>query len=112
MGTENIYLVQNAGQYTGDDTPKRSRIPLSNYRSHEPQPAIDPAGDLPNSGIELRSPALQGDSSPSESPGKPNNTGVGSLLLQGIFLTQESNRYLLHGRQLLYQLNYKRSPAF
>ena len=37
--------------------------------------------------------ALQADSLPSEPPGKPKNTGVGSLsLLQGIFLTQESNQ--------------------
>ena len=33
----------------------------------------------------------------SEPPGKPKNTGVGSLsLLQGIFPTQESNLGLLH----------------
>ena len=32
------------------------------------------------------------------------NTGVGSLsLLQGIFLTQESNQGLLHCRRILYQ---------
>ena len=43
-----------------------------------------------------RSPALQVNSLPSELLGKPMNTGVGSLhLLQGIFLTQESNRGLL-----------------
>ena len=30
-------------------------------------------------GIEPRSPALQADSSPPEPPGKPKNTGVGSL---------------------------------
>ena len=47
-----------------------------------------PPGDLLNPGIEPRSPALQADSLPSEPPGKPKNTGVGSLsLLQGIFLT-------------------------
>ena len=47
-------------------------------------------GDLPNPGIEPRSPALQVDSLPSEPPGKLKNTVVGSLsLLQGIFLTQE-----------------------
>ena len=39
------------------------------------------------------------------------NTRVGSLsLLQGIFLTQESNRGLLHCRQILYQLSYQGSP--
>ena len=40
-----------------------------------------------------RSPTLQGDSLPSEPPGKPKNTGVGSLsLLQGIVLTQGLNQ--------------------
>ena len=49
-------------------------------------------GNLPNPGIKPGSPALQVDSLPAESQGKPENTGVGSLsLLQGIFLTQESN---------------------
>ena len=38
------------------------------------------------------------------------NTGVGSLtLLQGIFLTQESNQGLLHCRWILYQLSYNGS---
>ena len=47
-----------------------------------------PPGDLPNPGIELRSPALKVDSLPSEPPGNPMNTGVGSLfVLQGIFPT-------------------------
>ena len=36
------------------------------------------------------------------------DTGVGSLyLLQGIFLTQESNWGLLHCRWILYQLSYE-----
>ena len=44
--------------------------------------------DLPNPGIEARSPTLQVDSLPAELQGKPENTGVGSLsLLQQIFLT-------------------------
>ena len=64
-------------------------------------------GDLPNSGIEPRSPALQVDSLPAEPQGKPKNTGVGSLsLLQRILQTQESNQGLLHCRQILYQLSY------
>ena len=47
---------------------------------------------------------------PWNSPGQ--NTGVGSLsLLQGIFLTQESIRDLLHRRQILYQLSSKGSPG-
>ena len=46
---------------------------------------------------------------PWNSPGQ--NTGVGSLsLLQRIFPTQGSNPGLLHCRQILYQLNHKRSP--
>ena len=56
-------------------------------------------GDLPNPGIESRSPALQTDSLPSEPSGKPMNTEVGSQSpLQGIFLTQELNQGLLHCR--------------
>ena len=67
-------------------------------------------GDLPNPGIEPRSPSLQVDSLPAEPQGKPKNTGVGSLsLLQGIFPTQELNRGLMHCRQILYQLSYKGS---
>ena len=55
--------------------------------------------------------AVQADSLPSEPPGKPKNTEVGSLfLLQGIFPTQESNQSLLHCRQILYQLSYQGSP--
>ena len=56
-------------------------------------------------------PALQADSLPSEPPGKPKNTGVGSLsFLQGNFPTQESNWGLLHCWQILYQLSYMGSP--
>ena len=36
--------------------------------------------DLPNPGIEPRSPALQADSLPSEAAGKPKNTGVSNLI--------------------------------
>ena len=68
-------------------------------------------GDLPNSGIEPKSPTLQADSLLSEPPGKPKHTGVGHLsLLQGILLTQESNRGLLHCRWILYQRSYQGSP--
>ena len=68
-------------------------------------------GDLPNPGIEPRSPSLQADSLPDEPQGKPKNTGVGSLsLLQWIFSTQESNWGILHCRQILYQLSHKESP--
>ena len=79
--------------------------------------------DLPNPGVEPRSPALRAYFLPAEPQGKPKNTRVGSLskpkntrvgslsLLQGIFLTQESNWSLLHCRRILYQLSYHRSPG-
>ena len=71
-----------------------------------------PPGDLPNPGIEPRSPALWADSLHSEPPGKPKNTGVGSLyILQGIFSTQNSKRGLLHCRWILYQPSYQGSPT-
>ena len=74
-------------------------------------------GDLPNPGIKPRSPTLQVDSLPAEPQEKPKNTGAGGLntgmgglsLLQWIFLTQESNRGLLHCRWILYQLSYEES---
>ena len=71
------------------------------YRSGLPCP---PLRDLHNPGTEPRSPILQADSLPSEPPGKPMNTKVGSpFLLQGTFPTQESNWGLLHCRRILYQ---------
>ena len=73
--------------------------------------AMPSSGDLTNPGIKPRSPTLQADSLPAEPPGKPMNTGVGSLsLLQGIFLTQELNRGFLHCRWILNQLSYQGSP--
>ena len=73
------------------------------------QPFLSP-GDLPDLGIEPRSPTLQADSIPAEPQGKPKNTGVGSLsLLQQIFPIQELNWGLLHCRQILYQLSYQGS---
>ena len=51
------------------------------------------------------------DSLPTEPPGKPKNTNVGSLsLTQGIFPTQESNRGLQRCQTILYQLSYEGSP--
>ena len=70
-----------------------------------------PPGDLPNPGTEPRSSALHADSLPSEPPGKPMNTGMGSpSLLQGLFPTQELNQGLLHFRWILDQLSYQGSP--
>ena len=52
------------------------------------QPFLSP-WDLPNPGMEPRSPAQKADSLPAEPQGKPKNAGVGSLsLLQGIFSTR------------------------
>ena len=45
------------------------------YRSGSPFPSL---GNLPNPGIQPRSPTLQAHSLPAESKGKPKNTGVGS----------------------------------
>ena len=69
-----------------------------------------PPEDLPNPGIKPTFPTLKADSLSSKAPGKPKNTGVGSLsLLQQIFLTQEVNQSLLHCRWSLYQLSYEGS---
>ena len=49
-------------------------------------------------------------SCPWDFPGK--NTGVGChCLLQGIFVTQESNPGMLYYRQILYHLNHQRSSS-
>ena len=70
-------------------------------------PFLSP-GDLPDPGIEPKSPALQADSLLSEPPRKPKTTVVGSLfLLQGIFPNQELKRGLPHCRWILYQLSYQ-----
>ena len=92
-----LYSPWNSpGQNTGVDS-------LSFLQGIFPSP-----GDLPNPGIEPRSPALQADSLPAEPQEKRKNTGVGSVsLLQWIFPTQESNQGLLHCRQILYQLSYQ-----
>ena len=75
--------------------------------------ACPPPEDLPNPGIEPRSPALQMDSLPSEPAGKPKDSGVSSLsLLQRIFQTQESNRGLLHFTRIFNQLNYQGSKLY
>ena len=75
-------------------------------------PFLSP-GDLPNPGIQPKSPTLQEDSLPAEPPGKPKNSEVGSLsLLQWIFLTQELNRGSWHCRQIFYQLSYQGSPGY
>ena len=75
--------------YIACQSPQSMGFSRQEYWSRLPCP---PSGDLPNPGIEPRFPAVQVDSLPSEPPGKPKNTGVGSLSLQGILLTQELNQ--------------------
>ena len=66
---------------------------------------------FPKLGIKAKSPTLQANSLPSEPPGKPKETGVGSpTLLQGILPAQKFNWGLLYCRRILYQLSYQRSP--
>ena len=52
-------------------------FPKQEYWRGVPYPS---PGDLPNSGIKPKSPALQADYLPSEPPGKPKNTEVGTHL--------------------------------
>ena len=79
------------------------------YRSGLPFPSPE---DLPDLGIEPRSPTLQAAALPSEPPEKLLDTGVGSYsLLQGFFPTQGLNPGLPHCRQILYQLSYEGSPV-
>ena len=58
--------------------------------------------DLPNPGIELRSPTLQVDSLPSEPPGKPKLSGRPKQLMvcltqkHRIKIHQSEHRHLLH----------------
>ena len=56
-------------------------------------------------------PSSQVDSLPAGPQRKPQNSGVGSLfLLQWIFPTQESDRGLLHCRQIPHQLSSQGNP--
>ena len=61
-----------------DCSPPGSSVHRDSPGKNTGVPCLSPV-DLPNPGTELRSPAWQADSSPSEPPGKPKNTGVGSL---------------------------------
>ena len=60
-------------------------------------------GIFPTQRIEPRSPSFQANSLPSEPPGKPKNSGVGSISLpQENLPTQKLNRGLLNCRWILY----------
>ena len=111
-----VWITTNCGKFLNEVKVAQSCLTLFDpmefmefsrpeYWSGQPFPS---PGDLPNSGIEPRSPTLQADSLPVESQGKPKNTRVDRpILLQGIFPTQESNWGLLHCRWILYQLSYQ-----
>ena len=75
----------------GDCSPPGSSVHRFSRQEYWSELSFPSPGDLPNLGTEPRSPALQADSLPSKPPGKPKNTGVGSLsLLQGNFPTRVS----------------------
>ena len=84
---KNLPAMQETRE-TWDETPwavQSMEFSRPEYWSGEP--FLSP-GDLPNPGTEPRSPTLKVDSFPAEPPGKPKNTGVGSLsLFQRIFRT-------------------------
>ena len=63
-----------------------------------------PPGDLPNPETEPRSLILQVDSLPSEPPGKPVNTGVGSLSLAVFLLWVFTSVLTIPGRELNFLL--------
>ena len=69
-----------------DCSPPGSSVPVISHQEYWSGWPFPSPGDLPNPGIEPRSPTLQTDSSPPEPQGKLRNTGVGSLSdLQQIF---------------------------
>ena len=86
-------------------TTQSKEFSRSEHWSGQPFPAPE---DLSNPEMEPKCPPLRTKSLPAEPPGRPENTGVGSLFhLWWIFLTQESNWGLLHCRRILQQLSYQ-----
>ena len=74
--------------------------------------AFPSPGNLPKPRIEPRSPTLQADSLPTEPPGKPKSTRVGSLsLLWRIFPTNELSWGLLHCRQIFLPTELSGKPS-
>ena len=111
---EDLTLPQHTHTHTKDpiDCAHQASLSMGILQARIPKWVVmSSSRDLPNPGMKPGSPTLQADSLQSEPPGKPKNTGVGSLsLLQGIFPTQELNWGLLHCRWILYQLSYQGSP--
>ena len=74
-------------------------------------PSSNPGIDLPNPGIESRSPALRADSLLTEPPGSPKILEwVAYPFSKGSSYPQDLNQGLLHCRWILYQLSYQGSP--
>ena len=68
-------------------------------------------GNLPNPGIEPRSPTLQADSLSAEPQGSPRILEwVAYSFSRGSSQPRNRTWGLLHGRQILYQLSYQGSP--
>ena len=109
-----IYLTKMKTLIIRDTCTSKTPWTIHSMDFSRPEQPFPSPGDLPNPGIEPRSPTLQADCLPAEPQGKPKNTGVGSLsFLQWIFPTQELNWGLLHCKQLLYQMSYQgSSPMF
>ena len=95
----NLFYINERESESGSDPMESMEFSRPEYWGGQLFPSL---GDLPNPGIEPRSPTWQADSLPAEPQGKPKNTAVGSLSLR-IFPTQES-------KQILYQLSYQGSP--
>ena len=57
-------------------------------------------GDLPNPGIEPRSPALQADTLPSEPPGKLKRRGEKSRIMSWYLEDSGEGHWVLHGQAL------------
>ena len=76
-------LLRPHGLTVACQAPLSMGFPRQEHWNSLPLPS---PGDLPNPVIELRSSTWQADSLPAEPPGKPKNTGGGSLsLFQWIF---------------------------
>ena len=93
-----------------DCSPPGSSVHGDSHQEYWSVLPCPPPGDLRNPGIKPRSLTLQADSLPSDPPGKPKNTGVGSLSFLQIFPTQESNWGFLHCWWMLH-LSYQPSPT-
>ena len=72
-------------------------------------PFLSP-GDLPNPGIEPRSPTWQADSLPAEPQGKPKSGSTYPFSSPGDLPNPGIEPGLLHCRRILYQLSYQGSP--